>query len=155
MRKQVWCLLALLTVVAAYTVMALPASAAKQSAVVMRIDAQTSPIFAYDMTPRDDVAGPYAPATEVRATVKCPPNSYYFKGDLRFTQDGVAYNYATVGALGESEVSCGADGTTTFSAAFYSFDIHPGTAVATLGLNLNDGNGSSVSATRTVRVPRS
>jgi hypothetical protein len=157
MMRKLFCLLALVTVLAAQTATTQPASAGKKAAgPVVSINSQTSPIYAYDYgNPWDDESGPYAPATWVTATVKCEaPGVLYHNRRGSLTQNGVAYPLEEYTSLGWYEVECGSDGMATFGAGFYSDDMHPGPAVARLTLYLPNSE-RTVTAKRTVRIPRS
>jgi hypothetical protein len=152
--RKLLCLLALVTVLATQAAFTQPASAAKRAAdPVIKVQARTSAIFAYDYDEYDGVSGPFAPATTTRAIVKCTPGTEYrMGGDL--TQDGNAYDVIWSGALGAGEVICGPDGRITFSMSFYSLRLHQGKATASFNLSPY-GDAPPLVATRKVRIPRS
>jgi hypothetical protein len=145
----------LLSMVAAFValfVLTPTVAAGAAPAAQLKVEHKTSAIYQYDPSPFG--GGPLYDTVTVYTRLRhCPVGNYLLS--MTLVQDGVSYPLAST-ALGVGEFSCTATDTEPqVSMAFYGNGLHPGTAVASVGVyGEEDGVPLIGQQTGSVRIPK-
>jgi hypothetical protein len=126
-------------------------AAGARPAAQLTVEHKTSAIYQYDPSPFG--GGPLYDTVTVYTRLRhCPVGNYLLS--MTLVQDGVSYPLAST-ALAVGELSCTAtDAGPQVSMAFYGNGLHPGTAVATVGVyGEEDGVPLIAQGSDTVRIP--